>query len=53
MRIERGVVAEQRRAVGADDLPVAAHVEIDVRVIEWRQYRKEFFRLAKYFEATK
>ena len=35
--IERGVVAEQRRAIGTDDFGSVAHIEIYMRVIERRQ----------------
>ena len=35
--VEGGVVAEQRRAIGADDLGGVAHVEVDMRMIERRQ----------------
>src|SRR5262249_31148231 len=37
VRIERRIVAEQGRAVRADDLAVVAHVEEHVRMIERRQ----------------
>ena len=36
VRIERRIVAVERRAIGADDLVVVAHVEEDVRMIERR-----------------
>src|SRR5882757_3838927 len=34
MRVERGVVPVQRRAVRTDDVPVAAHVEKDMGMVE-------------------
>src|SRR5690348_16046847 len=37
MRIERRVELVERRAIGADDLAVVAHVEEDVRMIERRR----------------
>src|SRR5476651_1749692 len=36
VRIERRIVTVERRAIGADDLVVAAHVEKDVRMVERR-----------------
>src|SRR5712691_3627829 len=36
--VERGIVTEQRRAIGADDLGRVAHVEIDMRVVKGRQF---------------
>src|ERR1700736_2666748 len=38
MGIEGGVVAEQCRAIGADDLGGVAHVEEHVRMVHWRQF---------------
>src|SRR5262249_3288181 len=34
----RGIVAEQRRAIGTDDLARIAHVEEHMWVIEWSQF---------------
>src|SRR5215467_1531435 len=38
MELERGIVSEQRRAIGTDDLARIAHVEEHMRVIEWSQF---------------
>jgi hypothetical protein len=38
MRIKAGVVAIERRAIGADHLRGLAHVEKDMRVVEWRHF---------------
>jgi hypothetical protein len=34
VRVERGIVAVERRTIGADDFQIAAHVEKDVRMVE-------------------
>src|SRR5262249_6388948 len=38
MELERGIVSEQRRAIGTDDLARIAHVEEHMWVIEWSQF---------------
>src|SRR5690349_3761032 len=46
MRVERGVVTIERRAIGTDDFLVAAHVEKYMRMIERRlgAHAHEFLR---------
>jgi len=38
MGLERGIVSEQRRAIGTDDFARIAHVEEHMRVIERSQF---------------